>query len=61
MICKSCAPFTHCITEINNTRVGNEKDLDVPMLMCDLIEYNDNYSKRSGSSLSIIDAKIAKP
>ena len=57
MICKSCAPFTHCITEINNTQVGNEKDLDVPILMYDLIEYNNDYSKKSGSSLSIIDAK----
>ena len=28
-IFKNSAPFTNCITEINNTEVGNAKDLDV--------------------------------
>ena len=48
-IFKNCAPFTDCITEINNTQVDNAKDLDVVMSMYNLIEYNDNYSKTSGS------------
>ena len=48
-IFKNCAPFTDCITEINNTQVDNAKDLDVVMPMYNLIEYNDNYSKTSGS------------
>ena len=48
-IFKNCAPFTSCITEINNTKVDNAKDLDVVMPMYDLIEYIDSYSKTSGS------------
>ena len=30
-IFKNCAPFTDCITEINNTEVDNVKDLDVAL------------------------------
>ena len=30
-ILKNCTPFTNCITEIKNTQVNNEKDLDVVM------------------------------
>ena len=33
VIFKNCAPFTDCITEINNTQVDNVKDLDVVMRM----------------------------
>ena len=39
------APFVDCITEINNTQVGNTKDLDVIMPMYNLIEYKVYYSK----------------
>ena len=49
IIFKNCAPFTDCISEINNTQVDNAKDLDVVMLMYNLIEYSDNYSKTRGS------------
>ena len=49
VIIKNCAPFSDCISEINNTEIDNAKDLDVMMLMYDLIEYSYNYSKRSGS------------
>ena len=49
VIFKNCAPFTNCISEINNKDLGNAKDLDIVMPMYDLIEYNDNYSKTSGS------------
>ena len=38
-------PFVDCITEINNTQVGNTKDLDVIMPMYNLIEYKVYYSK----------------
>ena len=48
-ICKNCAPFTNCISEINNTQVDNAKDIDIVMAMYNLIEYSDNYSKKSGS------------
>ena len=49
VIFKDCAPFTNCINEINNTQVGSAKDIDVVMPMHNLIEYNDNYLKTSGS------------
>ena len=49
VIFKSCTPFTNCISEINNTDLGNAKDLDIVMPMYNLIEYSDNYSKTSGS------------
>ena len=35
---KNCAPFTDCISEINNTQVGNAKDLDIVIPMYNLIE-----------------------
>ena len=49
VIFKNCAPFTDCISEINNAQTDNAKDLDVVMPMYDLIEYSNNYSKASGS------------
>ena len=49
VIFKNCAPFTNCISEINNTQVDNAKDTDIVMPMYNLIEYSDNYSKTSGS------------
>ena len=44
-IYKNCAPFTDCITEINNTQVDNAKDTDVVILMYNSIKYSDNYLK----------------
>ena len=49
VIFKNCAPFTNCISEINNTQVDNAKDTDIVMPMYNLIEYSDNYAKTSGS------------
>ena len=49
VIFKNCAPFTNCISEINNTQVGSAKDIGIVMPMHNLIEYNDNYLKTSGS------------
>ena len=43
------APFTNCLSEINNTQINNAKDIDIVMTMNNLIEYSDNYSKRSES------------
>ena len=50
VVFKNCAPFTDCISEINNRQIGNSKDKDVVMPMYNLIEYSNNYSKTSGSS-----------
>ena len=49
VIFKNCAPFTICISKINDTQVGNAKDIDIVMPMYNLIEYSDNCSKKSGS------------
>ena len=43
VIFKNCAPFTDCISKINNTQVGNAKDIDIVIPTYDLIEYSDNY------------------
>ena len=39
---KNCAPFTKCISRINNTDIDNAKDIDIVMPMYNLIEYSDN-------------------
>ena len=49
VIFKNCAPFTKCISRINNTDIDNAKDIDIVMPMCNLIEYSDNFSKTCGS------------
>ena len=49
VIIKNCAPFTNCISEINNTQIDNAKDIDIVMPMYNLIEYTDNYAKTTGS------------
>ena len=49
VIFRNCAPFPNCISEINNTKVDNAKDIDIVMPMYKLIEYSNNYSKTSGS------------
>ena len=48
-IFKNCAPFTKCISRINNTDIYNAQDIDIVMPMYNLIEYSDNYSKTLGS------------
>ena len=49
VIFKNCAPFTNCISKINNTQIDNAEYIDITMPMYNLIEYSDNYSKLSGS------------
>ena len=44
VIFKNCAPFTNCISEINNTHVDNAKDINIVMPMYNLIEDSDNYA-----------------
>ena len=40
---KTRAPCTDCISEVNNTKLNNAKDLDVAMPTCNLIEYSKKY------------------
>ena len=46
---KNCAPFTTCITKIDETTIDNTEDLDLVMAMYNLIEYSSNYSETTGS------------
>ena len=48
VIFKNCAPFTNCISEINNTQIDHAKDIDIVIPMYNLIEYSDNYAKTTG-------------
>ena len=48
---KNCAPFTKCISRINNTDIDNAQDIDIVMPMYNLIDYSSNYSKTSGNLL----------
>ena len=49
VIFKNCAPFTNCISKINNTQIDNAEYIDIVMLMYNLIEYSNNHSKTSAS------------
>ena len=49
VIFKNCAPFTSCISKINNTQIDNAEYIDTVMPMYNLIQYSDNYLKTSGS------------
>ena len=49
VIFKNCAPFTNCISEINNTQVDNAEDIDVIMPLYNLLESSPAYEKTSGS------------
>ena len=46
---KDCAPFTKCITHINDEHVDNADNLDIVMPIYNLTEYSDNYLDTSGS------------
>ena len=46
---KNCAPFTKCISRINNADIDNAHDIDIVMPIYNLIEYSDTYSKTYGS------------
>ena len=39
---KSCAPFTRCVTHLNDEHVETAENLDKIMPMYNLIEYSDN-------------------
>ena len=48
VISKNCAPFTNCISRMNNMHVDGAHDIDVLMPLYNLIEYSDKYLKTSG-------------
>ena len=61
VIFKNCAPFTNCISEINNTQIDNAKDIDIVMPMYNLIEYSDNYAKKKKQEVYGNIVKIYQP
>ena len=46
---KNNAPFTNCISKINDVLIDNSEDLDIVMPMYNLLEYSKNYRKTTGS------------
>ena len=46
---KNCAPFTRCVTHINDEHVEAAENLDIIMPMYILIEYSDNYADFCGT------------
>ena len=48
LVLKNNAPFTSCISKINNTLIHNAEDLHFVMPMYNLLEYRKNYSKTTG-------------
>ena len=46
---KNCAPFSKCITKIDETITDGVWNLDLVIAMCNLIEYSSKYSKRTGT------------
>ena len=48
VIFRNCAPFTNCISRINNTQVEDVNDFDIVMSTYKLIKYSAKYSKMSG-------------
>ena len=49
VIFKNCAPFTKCISRLNNTDIDTAQAIDIVIPLYNLIENSDNYSKTSGS------------
>ena len=49
VVFKNCAPFTRCVTHINDEDVETAENLDVIMPMYNLLEYSNNYADSSGS------------
>ena len=46
---KNCAPFTKCITHINDEHLETAENLDIIIAIYNLLEYSDNYSDSSES------------
>ena len=49
VIFENCASFTNCKSKINNTQIDNEQNIDIVMLVYNLIEHSEHYSKTTGS------------
>ena len=50
---KNNAPFTNCISKINNVLIENAEDLDVIMLIYSLLEYSKKLQKKNRRFLEL--------
>ena len=48
VVFKNCAPFSNCKSRTSNTQVEDAHDINLVMLIYNLLEYSDNYSKTFG-------------
>ena len=46
---KNNVSFTSCISKINNSLIDNAEHLDIVLPIYNLLEYNKNYGKTTGS------------
>ena len=51
---KNSAPFTYCISKINNVLIVNAEDLDVIMSMYNLLEYSKNDKKNNRKFVELL-------
>ena len=51
---KNNAPFTNCISKINNVLIDNEEHLDAVIPMYNLLEYSKKLQKNTTGSFGII-------
>ena len=49
IVFKNCAPFTRCVTHINDEHVETAENLNLIMFMYNLLEYSYNYADSSGN------------
>ena len=56
VIFKNYAPFTSCISRINNTQKDDAQYIDVVMPMYNLIEHSDNYSKTDFTEANVTES-----
>ena len=54
MIFKNCAPFTDCISKINNTQVDNAKIINIVMPMYNSLEYSNIFQKHLEAYSNIV-------
>ena len=46
---KNNAPFTNCISKVNNVLIDNAENLHIVMLVYNLLGFSKNYKKTAGS------------
>ena len=54
LISTNCAPFTDCISEINDKEIDHAKVIDVVMPVYNLIEHSGNYLKTFWKFIAIL-------